>query len=205
MSNSRIYLAVAALACSVACAEQGKLKVEGKIAESSAALAAPGQSLELGEGQLLIDDARVRVTEIEFEGGEDEEREAEFGAAEIPLALDGGPTTVAADSVEAGSYHTLGLELRSGNSIVINGSYDGQPFSFVSGLAPELEFPLRPEVVVPADGEATVGVTFDIAAWFALSDGTLLNPGDPANVSTIESNIMASMAAHAEIELSDGD
>ena len=196
-----------ALVALVGCGESGTLRVDSQIAQSSSALASPdGTSLEVGDGTLVIEKAQVSVSEIEFEGGDEDEREAELGSAVIELALDGGPTTVAADSVEAGSYHTLGLELRSGGrSILVEGTYDGSGFSFTSGLNPELEFPLRPEVVVPADGEASVRVTFDLAAWFTTDSGDVLDPRDSASNGAIESRILASMAAHAEIEQEDDD
>jgi hypothetical protein len=113
----------------------------------------------------------------------------------------------------------MGLELRAGGgggafadfggaapaSILVDGSYDGNAFTFRSAFSPELEFPLRPEVNVPAEGEAAVGVLFDVAAWFTNSDGSVLNPTDGANQAMIESKIFASMAAHAAIELGDSD
>jgi hypothetical protein len=168
-----------------------------------------GGSLVLDNGRLVVSRARVAVSEIEFEGGdEDDEREAELGAAVIDLDLDGSLTRVTANSVEAGSYHTLGLELAaggSGASILVDGTYDGTSFGFRSALRPELEFPLRPEVNVPANGEAAVGVMFDVAAWFTSPDGSALNPTDGANQSPIESKILASMAAHAASEQGDSD
>lgn len=208
MALSKLVVVCITLPLLAACTESGTLKVESRLGQRSMALAAPASaSLELGGGKLVVSSARIKVSEIEFEGGdEDDEREAELGGATIDLALDGTPTAVAGNSVEAGSYHTVGLELRAGSdTIVVEGAFDGRAFTFSSGLNPELEFPLNPEVDVPADGEARVGVTFDVADWFTASDGSVLDPSDGANRGAIETNIMASMAAHAEVETSDSD
>jgi hypothetical protein len=148
----------------------------------------------------------VAVSEIEFEGGEEEsdELEAEVGGGTIDLALDGSKTEVAASSVESGTYHTLGLELRR-SGITVEGTYAGNSFTYVSQVAPELEFGLEPAVEVPAGGEASVGVEFDVASWFTAADGSILDPTNEANRPTIEANIRASMAAHAEVEEGDDD
>jgi hypothetical protein len=187
------------------CTGKGTLRVEGKIAETSAALSPEqGAPLELGDGALVVESARVAVSEIELEGGRRDQREAELGAAVIDLALDGTPTPVAVDSVEAGSYHTLGLELRTGGpAIVVEGTFDGAPFTHSSGLSPELEFALHPEVNVPSSGEATVGIVFDVATWFVADDGSLLDPSAAAHRDAIEARILATMAARAEIEQAD--
>jgi hypothetical protein len=157
---------------------------------------------------LVIDRARVAVSEIELEGGsEDDELEAEMGGAVIDLELGGKPTTVTVGEVETGTYHTLGLELTVVDlggkpaSILVEGTYDGAAFAFRSGWAPEAEFPLKPNVVVPAKGTATAGVTLDVASWFSEPDGSVINPSDPASQSRIEGRVIASISAAAQIEV----
>jgi hypothetical protein len=207
MRSLRIFAVPAVLAL-CACGETGKLRVDGELGKTSAALGSEdGSSLELADGKLVITSASVRVSEIELEGGtEDDELEAELGSGVIRLALDGGPTTVVSDQVDAGSYHTLGLELRGGKGgILVKGTYDEVPFTFDSGLSPELEFPLDPEVVVPPDGQTSVAVTFDLAAWFGDPAGDVLDPSDPGNQGAIEQRVLASMAAHAAIEAEDDE
>lgn len=203
-----------------ACGDSGTLRVDGLVARSAAmtAASASAQTLELGGGDLVVERARIALSEIEFEGGSGDEREAELGAAVIDLALDGSPTEVAASAVAAGSYHTIGLELQAGNasgsefddfggddpaSILVDGTYGGAAFTYRSSVVPELEFPIEPEVDVQADSEAAVGVTFDVAAWFLAADGAVLDPTDVASRATIEANILESFAAHAELEFED--
>lgn len=202
---SKLWLGLLTAPLAAACNGDGNLRVDGQLSEGTAS-EGTRQSLPLGDGTLLIERASVSVSEIEFEGGEEEsdELEAEVGGGTIDLALDGSKTEVAASSVEAGTYHTLGLELRRGG-INVEGTYGDNSFTYVSDVAPELEFPLKPAVQVPAGGEASVGVEFDVASWFTAADGSVLDPTNAANRPTIEANIRASMAAHAEIEEGDDD
>jgi hypothetical protein len=142
--------------------------------------------------------ARIAVSEIEIEGGtEKEEREASMGDGVIEVALGGDPTTVAVDSVEAGPYHTLGIEIKH---ITVDGTKDGKPFKFESNLKKEIEFRIEPEVDVPAKGTATVGLKFRVSEWFTDASGKILDPSDAGNQGAIESAILASMAADGEIE-----
>jgi len=192
-----------------ACAERGTLRLDGRAASHSSApaIGSVRAGLTLGGGRLVIDRARIAVSEIELEGGsEDDELEAEMGGAVIDIELGGKPTTITVGEVEAGTYHTLGLEFTQANfeghtaSIVVAGTYDGAPFVFRSGWSPEAEFPLSPNVVVPAKGTGTAAVTLDVAAWFAEPDGSVLNPTDPASTTRIEGRLTASISAAAQIE-----
>lgn len=199
-TQTRLLPAILALSGAFACNGNGNLQVDGRLTENSASQGTE-TSLPLGDGTLVIERASVAVSEIEFEGGEEDsdELEAEVGGGTIDLALDGSKTKVAANSVESGTYHTLGLELRSGG-IVVEGTYAENSFTYRSDLNPELEFPLEPAVEVPAGGDASVGVEFDVASWFTAADGSVLDPTNEANRATIEENILRSMAAHAEVE-----
>jgi len=193
------------------CTETGKLHLDGQVARAAPAAGTVAQGLTLGGGQLVIDRARIAVSEIELEGGsEDDELEAEMGSAIIDLTVDGTPTTVTVGEVEAGTYHTLGLEFTTrelegaSSSLLVEGTYEGAPFAFRSSWTPEAEFPLSPEVTVPPDGEATAGVVFDVASWFTESDGSVSNPNDPAARGRIEGRLVESISAAAEIEEAEG-
>lgn len=175
---------------SVACTgERGELKIE-----SVASSLKPAQT---GDGAPDIARASIEVSEIELEGGQEDEREATMGEGVIEVALNGNPTTVAVDAVEAGSYHTLGIEM---TGIRVEGTISGASFDYRSNIKPEVEFELDPEVEVPALGSASVGVSFDVASWFRAADGRVLDPNDAANQSEIEARILESMAANAVIE-----
>lgn len=192
------------------CGPSGTLEVDSKLTEITAQGVKPtAEGLKFTGGDLVLTSVRVAVSEIELEGGtEQDEREAEMGAATIDVALDGKPTSVTVDTVDAGAYHTLGIELeRSLNdaSIEVKGTYKGRAFTFRSGLDKEVEFRLKPEVTVPENGSATVAVSFDVGHWFKLHSGHVIDPTDPTQKGLIEAQILTSLAASAEIEDNDGD
>lgn len=205
----KALLAIVGALAVAACGPTGTLQVDGQLSKSSALTQtrATSAGLELTGSELTIKQVRVAVSEIELEGGAEDEREAELGEAVIEVALDGKATQVTVDSVDAGSYHTLGIELQtalSGGSIEVVGTHKGSPFTFRSALTKEVEFRLQPEVNVPENGRATVAVSFDVAAWFKTSSG-ILDPTDRASQAKIEAQILRTLAARAVIEDADGD
>ncbi len=191
----------------VGCGPSGTLEVDSKLNTTATGLKTTATGLELAGGDLVITSARIAASEIELEGGADDEREAEMGEATINISLDGKATSVAIDTVEAGTYHTLGIEMQTamgGASIEVKGTYKGKAFTFTSGLEKEVEFRVTPEVDVPAGGKATVAVSFDVASWF-VSGGAVLDPTVAANKGKIEAQILAAFAARGVIEDADGD
>ena len=197
----------------VACGPTGTVRIDTTLAESEALARATqvGATLEIPSisgGVLALESVRIAVSEVELEGDEDEE--FEMGERVVDVALDRSATEIVAQRVSAGSYRELGLELMVGGfdefggpdpaSIVAKGSFEGGTFVYRSTVAPELEFNLAQAVEVREGAEARVAVTFDVAAWF-MSNGTGLDPRDPNNHAIIEQNILASMAAHADVEL----
>lgn len=200
--------------------EKGTLIVEGRLGDTNGLVTTVQTSngLEIGDGSLVVQRARLSVEEIEFEGGAKDQHETSIGKSIVELALDGGSTSVQAETVDAGTYHTVGLEPLVGGgsgarfadfketspaSLILEGTFDGAAFEFRSTFAKELEFPLTPELVVPAGGQATAVVSFDIAAWLTGSDGTPLDPSSAANQATIEANIASSLAVVSESEDND--
>lgn len=227
--KTHILTLIAGIALLAGCTETGTLNVDGQLSESSASLTTPGSGrLELG-GDLVITRARIAVSEIELEGGsEEDEREAAMGASVVDLELGGAPTRVRVGEAEAGAYHTLGVELHVADgalmflagsrsddladlargepaSILVEGTLQGQSFEFRSRLTPEAEFPLEPPVDVPAGGSASVAIVFDVASWFMNADGSVLDPRLPENHTAIDGKILASIAARAVIEGPDDD
>jgi len=199
----------------VACGPTGTVRIDTTLAESESLARASqvGTTLEIptiSGGVLALESVRIAVSELELEGDEDEEFET--GERVVDVALNRTPTEIVAQRVAAGSYRELGLELMVGGidefggpdpaSIVAKGSFEGGSFTYRSTVAPELEFNLAQPVEVREGAEARVAVTFDVAAWF-MQNGTALDPRDPNNHAIIEQSILASMAAHADVELGD--
>lgn len=166
--------------------------------------------------ELVVDDAKVLVGEVELEG-RTEASEVSFDAMVLEIGLAGEATPVDLDDVPARKYQEIGLELArggqvdgldhdfaDGDSIVVNGTYAGEAFTFSSGWAPEIEFDISGLRV--RDGEdAQITITFDVAAWFVDGDGGVLDPSDPDNADQIESNIASSIDAEIEEEGEDDD
>jgi hypothetical protein len=87
-----------------------------------------------------------------------------------------------------------------GKSILVQGQYNGQPFSYLSELDVGQELTMSPAVVVTEGGSAVnLTIRLTISQWFQSSGGTLLNPatankGGP-NESLVNNNIQNSMKA----------
>lgn len=200
---------------------QGGISVEGTLPKDTADRV--GTSLdgslriEDQSGELVIETAKVLLGELEIEG-RTEASEFEVGPRVLELGLAGDPTSIAFSDVAAGTYEEFGFEMArggtvagdvdeefgDGESIIVDGTYGGQPFSYRSGFAAELEFDLD-GMRVKDGAVATITVTFDVASWFVDADGSLLDPSDSGNRSQIEGNIEASVAAHVEDEDDDDE
>jgi len=94
-------------------------------------------------------------------------------------------------------------------SIVVEGTFNGNPFFFETNMSQEQSFMLVPNLVV-ADGGAATNVTirFDVSTWFVDQQGVLFDPstastGQP-NESIAEENIQNSIKAFEDRDR-DGD
>jgi len=87
-----------------------------------------------------------------------------------------------------------------GKSIRVQGSFNGQPFTFETDIDEEQEYDLVPPLVIDEMTESVnVTLTIDVAAWFRDHSGDLVNPqsankgGD--NESMVNENIKQSFEA----------
>jgi hypothetical protein len=170
-----------------------RLKLEGGAAAPS------------GGGMDGMDDGSMHdaVAEDGASGGED--GEVKIGPFAVDLsgdALAGGVRQVFDSEVPAGTYRELSIEIApvasltalSGSSVVIDGTIDGSPFTFASGLAAVQKRELP--ITVAADGSSSrVTLTVDPKGWFVAPDGRRLDPGAGADRSAIEANVAASIDA----------
>ena len=96
-----------------------------------------------------------------------------------------------------------------GKSIAVEGTYNGDPFSYETDLNEEQEFDLIPNLVIGEDAPATnITIRLDVSTWFVDGDGNLFDPataakGEP-NENLAENNIKNSIDAF-EDEDRDGD
>lgn len=139
--------------------------------------------------------------------------EIEIGPFLVDLPLSGGVRSAISAEIPAGSYHEIEFDVEPvddsnagasaffaahpdvprNRSIVIDGTFNGQPFTFMSASRFELELEFEPNLVVGAGG-TNVTIDVDVPSWFRVGT-TLLNPLDPAAATSIESRILASFAA----------
>jgi len=94
---------------------------------------------------------------------------------------------------QAGGDSTLLDMAQRGASIVVDGSIDGEPFSFASGLSEEQEREVRFEV--GGAGNESITINLDLTRWFLGAGGARLDPRVDANRSAIESNLRRSIDA----------
>ncbi len=78
-------------------------------------------------------------------------------------------------------------------SLIVDGTIDGEPFSFVSGISVEQER----EVGFEVGGAGNEGITInlDLTRWFVGEGGTRLDPRQEENRSRIENNLQRSIDA----------
>jgi hypothetical protein len=197
------------LACALVCACSGSsqssdklsLSVQGAALPADAGTAAAISRIRLSVASLKLEgpadgaDAGV-IQEIEISGGP-------FLVDLSGTALSGSLQQVFDTDVPAGSYRELSVTIApatgaalgdlaaQGDSLIVDGTFNGAPFSFSSKLT----------VTEKKEGTFTVGadsnnvtLSFDSSGWF----GTAAAPLDPAvaaNAPAIEANIAASLSA----------
>jgi hypothetical protein len=189
--------------------------------------AASSDTLFDGENTLIVTRAEVVLKEVELETidspdcDEDSSGCDEFtsGPILLDLPLDGGTEQVVAIAVTPGSYDEVEFDIHkvSGDdpaeavfrqahpqmenaSIRVEGTFNGEAFTFVTDLDEEQERELSPPLVIADDSDpANVTLRFDMSRWFRDSSGTLIDPrtattGEP-NESMVEENIKNSIKA----------
>src|SRR2546430_6223834 len=121
--------------------------------------------------------------------------------------LDGRVHKVFDSTVPAGTYDKIEFEMhplerattaagaddlvKQHASAIIEGTFDGQPFSFVSAIEAEQEFEGS---FVVTDKSSNVTFDVDTSKWF-VENGAALDPRDPANRAAIEDNLRNSIKA----------
>jgi hypothetical protein len=164
----------------------------------------------------------------EGSGSEDDCEEFETGPLVLEIPTNGAVTQVVAIDVPPDLYDELEFDVHKPGddspedvaflqahpefvdvSVLVEGSWNGQAFSFTQDLNEEQEIDLAPPLEVTADsGPANLTLEIDISTWFARSDGTLIDPstankGEP-NEGLVEANIRRSIAAFEDDD-KDGD
>jgi hypothetical protein len=199
VKNILVGLACALCACSGSKQSTDKLSLS---VQSNALTSDAGTGASIGR-------IRLAVSSIKLEGPADADAGPSVEVAEGPFLVDLSGTALTGlaqvfdTDVPAGSYREFSVNIAPataaalgdlaarGNSLVIDGTFNGAPFSFASKL----------KVTEKKEGTFTVGadtgnvtLSFDASGWF----GTAAAPLDPsmaANTPAIEANIIASLSA----------
>jgi hypothetical protein len=112
---------------------------------------------------------------------------------------------VCAADIPSGTYHELevhigpvaasaaggvaGLAALEGNSVVVDGTFNGTAFSFRSMLHVRQEI----ETTITVSASSNVTISVDPGGWFTAQGGGVLDPTLAANQQAIEDNIRASI------------
>jgi hypothetical protein len=146
-------------------------------------------------------------------GEEDEVRVGPFAVDLGADALAGGIHAVFDGDVPAGTYRELRVAVGpvadaaagsavaalDGHSVVLDGTIDGAPFTFVSSLSSAQKIEMT--VQVAADGSTSgVTLTIDPSGWFVAADGTRLDPAMESSRAAIEDHLRASIGVELEQE-----
>lgn len=162
---------------------------------------------------------RLSVSDCDDVGPGDDDSCEEFSTGPILLDLDlgGAAAQVLSIEVELGIYDEVEFEVHKPEdesledlgflqehpefrqvSIWVDGTYNGNEFTFLQDLNEEQELPLSPAMVVDAAGQqVNLTLSLDLGSWFRGVDGSLLDPrsankgGD--NEGLVEDNIKRSI------------
>jgi hypothetical protein len=193
---------------------------------ASPSITVSGDTLSDGTNTLIIDKAELVVRKVELEPSGSNQcsettgcEEVAAGPALVDLPLSPGAQPQFSIDAPTGAYHEITFEVHKvGNSdsadqafrtahpevadqsVMVQGRFNGQSFTFLSDLTAEQELELSPAIQVTAGGAAVnVTIRVDVSTWFRTSAGGLLDPATAnkggANESRVAGNIQKSMNA----------
>jgi hypothetical protein len=189
----------------------------GSAASTSGSSALRSSALTLSNG-ITVDRLRLVIRKLELERASATPDDAadlqEFVAGPFLLdlsaaQLSGSVQTIATGDVPAGTYRELKFELHKPDasepgvaadpnlaamaaaqeSVIVDGTIDGQPFTFTSSVDAEQDFEGTFDV---ASGAQNITLNIDVTSWFGGSGSARLDPRVSNNRSQIESNIQSS-------------
>lgn len=86
-------------------------------------------------------------------------------------------------------------------SIHVEGTWNGQPFTFNTPAEAELELAFSPPLVVDATG-MNLTINVDVASWFRMADGSLIDPATASaggqNASIVGENVKRSLKVYED-------
>ena len=205
MRRRILFLAAAVLAGCSGGANTPSLSLGAR--NSAAAAAQPAATASA----TTLTRVRVSLEKLELRSRTSNTRvEIALGPILIDLSaaeLDGKVHRVFDSTVPAGTYDKIEFEIhplekalttpgaddlfKQHASAIIEGTFNGAPFTFVSALTAQQEFEGN---IVVTDKSSNVTFDVDTSSWFA-TNGVALDPRDPANRAAIEDNLRQSINA----------
>ncbi len=211
----------------------------GPAAASGALFSMASDTLSDGQSNVLIlTQVEVVLREIELKRqsapgcddlpGDDDCEKFEVGPVLLDVPLNGETGTLITIMPDPDTYDEIEFEIHkisssdeedaafraahpdfAGKSIRVQGSYNGQPFTYETDLDVEQEFDLAPPIVVTAEMTSTnVTVLLGVDSWFRDGSGDLVNPQDGnkgnQHESLVKENIKQSIEAFEDHD-SDGE
>lgn len=137
--------------------------------------------------------------------------EIETGPYLVSLPVNGSVAAALSVQLPAGSYRDLQMKMRqaasdadaaflaahpemNGITVLVTGTYKGQPFTWQGNVEAELELDFAPPMV--ADGAGNFTVNIDVGSWFRNGAGAIIDPATAGvgqeNFQFVAANIRAS-------------
>lgn len=188
-------------------------------------------TLVISSVKMIIDEVELErglSSECEDDGDDTIEvtadcAELEAGPFLVDVPVSGASVAPVNVALPAGSYHELEMKLRQADSgddraflaahpemqgitVLVTGTYRGQPFTWRGNVEAELELDFSPAMVV--DGSSNFAVNIDIGRWFRDGSGAIIDPSTAGTGSerfgTVAQNIRASFEVYEDDDR-DGD
>jgi hypothetical protein len=175
------------------------LSITAGAAATSVSGAPAPETIELGGDVLVLEQIEIVLREIELElargtdcrdrDRDDDCEEIEIGPVLVDLSPAGGPAHTITVPVPAGVYDEIEFEVHKPDddtpedraflqahpdlrrvSIRVRGSFNGQPFTWITDLNEEQEVELSPPLVVEEGGDTDLVLMVDVRTWFRNGD-----------------------------------
>jgi hypothetical protein len=155
---------------------------------------------------LIISDVKLHIDELELESDNEDSLDFELENTFISLPLDGGAAIITDRVVPAGIYEEFELNVERPDddsprptdtdfwdetgrySVVVIGTWNGQPFKYRSSQELEIEIEFSPKLVVNENNGYVVELNVDFGSWFQ-SNGATVDPTLSTNRAGIESRM----------------
>ena len=200
-------------------------KNTGNVAKATLGTAEKSSHVTITSAKMLVRKIEFK-NDLEDDGLADDSLDFETGPFVVELNLDGSLNTVAVNNVPAGQYDEVEFDVHkpednetppdpdfkigtSGDerfSIIIQGIYDGEDFTYRSSenMDQELEL-LSPLNITEDTGSINVTLTVDLSEWFVDENGSPLDPTSGANENAIDESIERSFEDAFEDNDEDGE